>query len=53
MDEEIEILEHNETFSLTEFPIQKPAVGGKWVFTIKGNEESPVYKARYVARGFC
>ena len=45
MDEEIETLEHNETFSLTELPNDKTAVGGKWVFAIKGNEESPVYKA--------
>ena len=33
-------------------PKEKTAVGGKWVFVIKGNKESPVYKARYVARGF-
>ena len=52
MDEELETLEHNEAFSLTKLPKDKAAVGGKWVFAIKGNEESPVYKARYVARGF-
>ena len=52
MDEEIETLEHNDTFSLSELPKDKTAVGGKWVFAIKGNEESPIYKARYVARGF-
>ena len=48
----IETLEHKETFSLTELPKDKAAVGVKWAFAIKGNEESPVYKARYVARGF-
>ena len=52
MDEEIETLEHNETFSRTELPKDKTAVGGKWVFAIKGNKESPVYKAPYVVRGF-
>jgi len=52
MEEEIETLEHNETFSLTELPREKTAVGGKWTFAIKGNDESPVCKARYVVRGF-
>ena len=52
MDEEIETLQKNETFSLSELPKDKTAVGGKWVYAIKGNKESPVYKARYVARGF-
>ena len=52
MDEEIETLKKNETFSLSELPKDKTAVGGKWVYAIKGNKESPVYKARYVARGF-
>ena len=52
MDEEIESLERNETFTVTELPPDKTVVGGKWVYTVKGSADNPVYKARYVARGF-
>ena len=30
----------------------KTAIGGKWVFAIKGKGEDPICKAKYVARGF-
>ena len=30
MDEEIESLERNETFTVTELPADKTVVGGKW-----------------------
>ena len=52
MDEEIESLERNETFTVTELPADKTVVEGKWVYTVKGSADNPVYKARYVARGF-
>ena len=52
MDEEIESLERNETFTVTELPPDKTVVGGKWVYTVKGSADNPVYKARYIARGF-
>ena len=45
MDEEIESLERNETFTVTELPPDKTVVGGKWVYTIKGSADNPVYKA--------
>ena len=52
MDEEIESLEGNETFTVTELPPDKTVVGRKWVYTVKGSVENSVYKDRYVARGF-
>ena len=46
MDEEIKSLQ------LTELPANKSIVGGKWVFNVKGSPETPIYKARYVAKGY-
>ena len=52
MDEEFNSLEINDTFKVTELPEDKEVVGGKWVYTVKGNNENPIYKARYVAKGY-
>ena len=52
MDDEIKSLESNDTFTVTEIPETKTVVGGKWVYTVKGNHKNPVYKARYVAKGY-
>jgi transposase InsO family protein len=53
MEEEMNSLNENNTFTLTALPDSRQAVGGKWVYTIK---ESPsmakTYKARYVAKGY-
>ncbi len=53
MEEEMNSLNGNNTFTLTALPDSRQAVGGKWVYTIK---ESPsmakTYKARYVAKGY-
>ena len=52
MDDEIKSLQLNDTYTLTEVPENKSIVGGKWVFHVKGKPESPIYKARYVAKGY-
>lgn len=51
MDEEINSLESNDTFTLT--PPTRDVVGGKWVNTIKsGPNIEETYIARYVAKGY-
>ena len=52
MDEEINTLKANDSFVIAKIPDGKKAVGGKWVYTIKGDPDNPVYKARYVAKGY-
>ena len=52
MDTEMEMLKLNNTFTLTELPPNKSIVGGRWVYTLKGDPENPMYKARYVAKGY-
>jgi hypothetical protein len=51
---EIESLMSNNTWELTDLPVGRKAIDGKWVFKIKYNEHGQVerYKARYVAKGF-
>ena len=53
MDEEINSLESNGTFTLTPLPPTRDVVGEKWVYTIKsGPNIEEAYKARYVAKGY-
>lgn len=53
MDEEMKSLRDNTTFTLTNLPEGKKAVGGRWVYAIKTNADgSDKYKARYVAKGY-
>ena len=53
MDEEMKVLRDNNTFSLTNLPEGKKAVGRRWVYTLKTNVDgSDKYKARYVAKGY-
>ena len=53
MDEELQSLKENDTFTLTNLPEDKKAVGGRWVYAIKNNTDgSEKYKARYVAKGY-
>ncbi|KAL6461078.1 hypothetical protein MHYP_G00310440 [Metynnis hypsauchen] len=53
MDEEMQSLEENQTFTLTKLPEGGKTVGGRWVYSIKehgdGREQ---YKARFVAKGY-
>ena len=53
MDEEMRSLEENKTFSLTQLPPGKQAVGGRWVYALKKDiDGSDKYKARFVAKGY-
>ena len=53
MEEGIDSLIQNETFTLTTLPDNQSVVGGRWVFTIKESPSMPkTYKARYVARSY-
>lgn len=54
MDEEMESLSENDTFTLTKLPEGKKAVGGRWVYALKTNVEccSDKFKAHYVAKGY-
>ena len=51
---EIEAIEKNETWSLTELPVGHKVIGLKWVFKLKKNSNGEIikYKARLVAKGY-
>ena len=46
MDLEIEAIERNETWELTDFPRGMKKIGVKWVFKIKLNENGKVDSIR-------
>ena len=54
MEEELRSLSDNETWELVDLPEGKKAIGSKWVYKIKYNQDDTVarYKARLVAQGF-
>ncbi|KAE8709757.1 Protein farnesyltransferase/geranylgeranyltransferase type-1 subunit alpha [Hibiscus syriacus] len=54
VEEEIKALQKNKTWSLTDLPKGKRAVGCRWIFTVKYHSDGSVerYKARLVAKGF-
>lgn len=54
MNDELQSLERNDTWSLVERPKSRNIVGCKWVFKLKTrpNSETPKYKARLVAKGY-
>ena len=53
MDEEMKSLEENQTFTLTTLPEGRKTVGGRWVYSIKGDIDGhDQYKARFVAKGY-
>lgn len=54
MQEEIDSLNANETWTLVDLPPNKKVIGTKWVYKIKRNEKGEIlrYKARLVAQGF-
>lgn len=54
MDEEMESLEDNQTFTLTKLPEGRETAGGRWVYSIKNDIDGhDQYKARFVAKGYC
>lgn len=54
MDAEIQAIERNDTWELTELPPGGKTIGVKWVFRTKLNENGKAdkYKARVVAKGY-
>lgn len=54
VNEEIQALEKNHTWEITDLPRDKKPVGCKWIFTVKYKVDGNVdrYKARLVAKGF-
>ncbi|KAG9450658.1 hypothetical protein H6P81_010623 [Aristolochia fimbriata] len=54
MDEEIEAIKKNDTWELTTLPAGHKAIGVKWVYKTKTNQEGKVekHKARLVAKGY-
>ena len=53
MNDEMNSLKVNETFTLTTLPEGRKLVGGRWVYAIKeGSNGIQNYKARFVAKGY-
>lgn len=54
MQEELNSIEKNNTWSLVDLPAGRQAIGSKWVFKIKRDQNNnPVkYKSRLVAQGY-
>lgn len=54
MQEELQSLEDNNTWTLVDLPKERKTIGSKWVFKIKTDQNNiPTrYKARLVAQGF-
>ena len=53
MQEELAALKNNNTFTLSELPSNRKAIGGRWVYALKESPDQPDrYKARYVAKGY-
>ena len=54
IQEEIQALEKNGTWEISELPEGKRLVGCKWIFTVKHNPYGSInrFKARLVAKGF-
>ena len=54
MDDEIETIERNDTWELTDLPKMHKTIGVKWVFKtkLKENGEVDKYKTRLVAKGY-
>ncbi|RVX19280.1 Retrovirus-related Pol polyprotein from transposon TNT 1-94 [Vitis vinifera] len=54
MKPEIDVIERNGTWKLTELPKTKKAIGVKWVFRTKFNSDGSTFKhkARLVVKGF-
>ena len=53
MNEEMNALQDNNTFSLVELPPGKTTVSSRWVYALKTSVDgSDIYKARCVAKGY-
>lgn len=54
MEEELEAIERNDTWELTNLPEGARAIGSKWVYKLKRNQDGNIetFKARLVVQGF-
>jgi len=53
MKDEMMSLTENDTFTVTQLPEGRTAVGGRWVYSVKlGSDTTETFKARYVAKGY-
>ncbi len=52
MEEEMDSVKENDTFTRTTLAEGKHAVGGRWLYTVKENPVETTYKARHVAKGY-
>lgn len=54
MKREIEAIEENDTWTLTELPLGHKPIGLKWVYKVKRDSEGKIikHKARVVAKGY-
>ncbi|KAK8951018.1 hypothetical protein KSP39_PZI003140 [Platanthera zijinensis] len=54
MQQELYMIDKNHTWELTDLPSSKSAIGLKWLFKVKYNEDGEInkYKARLVAKGY-
>src|SRR5699024_344312 len=50
--EQMKEIERCNTFTVTDYDASRKVITCRWVFTTKGKEDSKVFKARLVARGF-
>lgn len=55
MEEEMQSHRDNGTWELVNLPADRKAIGSKWIFKCKADEEGNLvrFKARLVAQGFC
>lgn len=55
MNEEIMSHHENGTWELTKLPLHRKAIGSKWIYKCKVDENGELvrFKARLVAQGFC
>ena len=53
MQKEVQSLKDNNSFELVPTPVEKPVIGGCWIFAVKEGPNGEEYpKARYVAKGY-
>ena len=54
MKKDIKALQDNQTWYLTDLPVGKTPIGGKWVYKIKRHANGTIerHKARLVAKGY-